>query len=59
MESDDEYDRNPYKYARDTAEFSDESDDGNKHPWSKKPKWWKKADSGSDDEDEDDSNDDG
>ena len=45
VESDDEYDRNPYQYAADdddAAAFSDDSD-GTKYPWKKKPAWLKKT----------------
>jgi hypothetical protein len=53
VESDDEYDRNPYQYADDDddAAFSDDND-GTKYPWKKKPAWLRKT-NGSDDEDDD------
>ena len=56
VESDDEYDRNPYQYSHDDdAAFSDGSDNGTKYPWSKNTLWLRKAERGIDDEaDEDD-----
>ena len=55
VDSDDEYDRNPYQYTNDDdAAFSDDSDDGTRYPWSKKPAWLRKAEHGRNGDDEDD-----
>ena len=70
MESDDEFDRNPYKYAKDRDEFthdawSDDDVDAMKYPWStnaeraraKMFRRWVGEESDEEDEDDDDDDD--